>query len=149
MGRFMQRDANGCGDRARTLDRVKDFVFFFGLGVLFTHELDAMPNHEWRVLPLVRLLPEEMGMNVFVVAHVPLFAFLIALVASPNSRIRTVTKLVVSGFLVLHGFLHTLFASHPKYEFSSFLSDSLILGAAVPGGAYIALEIRSTYLSGT
>ena len=36
------------------------------MGTLFTHELDAMLNHEWRVLPLTSWLSDEIGMIVFV-----------------------------------------------------------------------------------
>ena len=28
-------------------------AFYLGLGSLFTHEIDAIPNHEWRGLPLL------------------------------------------------------------------------------------------------
>ena len=128
---------------------MKNFVFYLGLGALFTHELDAMPNHEWRLLPLVQMLPDEMGMNVFVIAHVPLFAFLLALVASSNSRTRTISKLVISGVLVLHGLLHAIFMSHPSYEFASILSNALIFGGAVCGALYVGLHIRSKHEAAT
>ena len=124
---------------------MKNFVFYLGMGALFTHELDAMPNHEWRVLPLVRMLPDKMGMDVFVIAHVPLFAFLIALVASSNPRTGSMSKLVISGVLVLHGLLHAIFMSHPNYEFASILSNTLIFGGAVCGAIYVALDFRSKH----
>ncbi len=34
---------------------IRNVAFYCGFGALFTHELDAMTNHEWRVLPLVEL----------------------------------------------------------------------------------------------
>ena len=123
--------------------QLKKFIFYLGIGALFTHELDAMSNHEWRVLPLLRMLPDEVGMNVFVAAHVPLFAGLIALVASSNIRTRVMSRLLICGFLVIHGLLHAFFMSHPSYEFSSALSNTLIFGGAVMGGLYIALDIRA------
>ena len=122
---------------------MKNFVFYLGMGALCSHELDAMPNHEWRVLPLVRELPDEIGMIVFVIAHVPLFALLIALIASSNDRTRTNSRMVISGFLVLHGLLHAIFMSDPNYEFSSMLSNTLIFGGAAFGAIYLGLEIRS------
>jgi hypothetical protein len=36
---------------------MRSLTFCFGVGALFTHEPDAVPNHEWRVLPLVRMFP--------------------------------------------------------------------------------------------
>jgi hypothetical protein len=118
---------------------MKNFFFFLGMGALFTHELDAMTNHEWRVLPFMGALPDDVGMSVFVIAHVPLFAVLIALVASANARTRTLSRLVISALLVVHGLLHAMFMDHAAYEFSSALSNALIFGAAGCGAAYLAL----------
>ena len=122
---------------------MKNFAFFIGLGTLFTHELDAIPNHEWRVLPLLRLLPDDLGLVVFVIAHVPIFAVLVAMVASTNERTRNLSRLAISGFLVLHGVAHLLYMDHPDYEFSSVLSQSLIFGGAVFGTIYLVLEAWS------
>jgi hypothetical protein len=124
---------------------MKDLAFYLGIGALFTHELDAMPNHEWRVLPLLRALPDDMGMAVFVIAHVPLFALLTALIASSNVRTRMKSRLIISGFLVVHALVHALFLNHPSYEFSSMLSNTLIFGGAVFGAIYLGLEAWSTH----
>ena len=35
---------------------MKDVIFYLGLGAPLTHELDAMTDHEWRVLPLYHLV---------------------------------------------------------------------------------------------
>ena len=61
---------------------MKNVFFYLGLGTLFTHELDAVSNHEWRVLPILRSLPEMSAMNAFVLLHIPIFAVVVALVAS-------------------------------------------------------------------
>ncbi len=123
---------------------MKNFLFYIGLGTLLTHELDAISNHEWRVLPLVRELPDEIGMLVFVVIHVPIFAGLIALIASSRPRTRALSRLGVSAFLVLHGLLHFLFLGHPVYEFSTLLSKILIFGGAGLGAMHLALECRDS-----
>ena len=115
-------------------------IFYLGLGLLCTHELDAMPNHEWRVLPLLRLLEDSVGQSVFVLAHVPLFAIIIGLVASLNARRRRNSRIAVSAFLVVHTFLHWLFSDHPHYHFDSLLSSALIVGAGLCGAAYLAAE---------
>ena len=44
---------------------MKNIIFYLAMGIMFTHELDAMPNHEWRVLPLTSWLPDEYGIIVF------------------------------------------------------------------------------------
>jgi hypothetical protein len=121
---------------------MRDVAFHLGLGSLFTHELDAIPNHEWRGLPLLRSLPDDTAMWVFIAAHVPLFAILIALVSSRNERIRGLSRLGISGFLVVHGLLHVLSAGEPSYEFSSALSRVLIFGGSVLGALYVVLSFE-------
>jgi len=122
--------------------RMKKFVFYLGLSTLLTHELDAMSNHEWRVMPVLRALPDDIGMLVFVAIHVPILAGLLTLVASPNPSTRSLTRLGVSAFLVTHGLLHFLFIGYPGYEFSSLISKILIFGGAALGIIYLALEGR-------
>ena len=121
---------------------MKNIAFYLGIGTLFTHELDAMPNHEWRVLPLTSWLSNEIGMIVFMLIHIPLFAILIALVSSTHDRIRIRSRLGISIFLIIHGVLHTLFINHADYEFSSMLSNVLIWGGALFGLVYLFLEYR-------
>jgi hypothetical protein len=121
----------------------RDIAFYLGMGSLFTHELDAVPNHEWRGLPLLRALPDEPAMAVFIAAHVPLFALLIALVASSNPRIRALARAGIAGFLLVHGLLHWSSMGRASYEFSSTLSSLLIFGGSAFGTLYLALEAQA------
>jgi len=115
---------------------MKSIFFYLGLALLFTHELDAMPNHEWRVLPLLGSLADAVGRDVFLIAHVPIFAVVIAFIASLNLKTRTMARDIAGGFLVAHAVLHFAFSAHADYEFSSSLSSILIYGAAACGLAY-------------
>lgn len=119
---------------------MRNSLFYLGVGFLFTHELDAVSNHEWRVLPLTSWLPDEYGELVFVLAHVPIFAILSALLASQNIHIRNKTKFFISAFLVIHALLHMAFLMHGDYEFNSLLSNFLIFAGAICGLAYLALK---------
>jgi len=119
---------------------MRNVIFYLGMGALFTHELDAVAHQEWRVLPLFNLLPENLALNLFVLAHVPLFAIAIAAVASSKANVRKKAKTVIAGFLVLHGLLHQLFSGHSHYEFFSFTSLVLIFGGALLGALYLAME---------
>lgn len=123
---------------------MKNFIFYLGLALLFTHEMDAMPNHEWRVLPVLRSFPETTAEAAFVLAHVPLFALTIAFIASLNVRIRSLAQKLASAFLLIHAALHLAFSSHPDYAFSSLLSNLLIYGAAGCGLAYFLILAAQT-----
>ena len=112
---------------------MKSFAFYLGLALLFTHELDAIPNHEWRVLPLLSNLRESVGRTTFVVAHIPIFGIAIAYVASLNLKTRSKARDIASGFLIAHALLHFAFSRHSAYEFNSLLSSVLIFGAVLRG----------------
>jgi len=116
---------------------MKSVTFYLGLALLFTHELDAMPNHEWQVLPLLNRLSDSAGQATFIAAHIPIFAVAIACIASLNPRTRSIARDIASGFLLAHAFLHFAFSGHPSYEFNSLLSNVLIYGAALRGLAYL------------
>ena len=124
------------------MSAIRDIAFYLGLGSLFTHELDAVPNHEWRALPLFGTLSDQIGMTVFIAAHVPLFAVVVALVASSNARTREFSRLCIGAFLLIHGLLHALSIGQATYEFSSTLSNVLIFGAAAFGALYLLLGAK-------
>ncbi len=123
-----------------SLAKTQSSAFYLGLATLFTHELDAMLNHEWRVLPLLSNLPDGIGRLVFLYAHIPLFAVLVALIASRNTALQRRTMWGISAFLVLHGILHFLFFDHPDYAFASASSNILIFGGACLGASYLVLN---------
>lgn len=128
------------GDRTRLYDAMKEAVFYVGLGMLFTHELDAVLNHEWRVMPILKSLPDDRGMIIFVAFHIPLFAGIIAAAASQVHKTRHRTRFVICTFLVIHGGLHFGFSNDPAYEFDAILSDILIFGGAAIGALYLLLD---------
>lgn len=119
---------------------MRNRLFYLGVGFLFTHELDAMRNSEWLVLPLVNWLPPKLAELTFVLVHIPLFAILVALISSPNDNVRTKTKVGLSVFLIIHGILHAAFMGHDNYEFNSWLSNVLIFGGSFCGLSYLLLN---------
>ena len=119
---------------------MKNTLFYLGVSLFFTHEIDAMPNYEWRVLPLTSFLNDEMGELVFVLLHIPVFALVIGFIASLNHTVRNRARALTSAFLILHALLHWSFSGHSNYEFSGTLSNSLIYGAALCGAAYFAIN---------
>jgi len=122
------------------MQKMKNSIFYIGMSILFTHELDALINHEWRLLPLIGWLPDEYGELAFIFIHIPLFAILIALVASSNDKIRSLSRFGISIFLVIHGLLHVVFMGNASYEFTSALSNVLIFGGAIFGAVFLLLD---------
>ena len=126
------------------LDQVaSDAVFSLGLSLLLVHELDAVRAQEWRLLPILRRMPELVGRDVFILVHVPLIALLIwfALHSQPIVRLRF--QVAADLFFLLHVGLHRAFRSHPHYDFHSLLSRGLILGAGATGIVHLSIIARN------
>lgn len=111
-----------------------DVLYYAMVGFFFAHELDSVKRHEWRILPLVRLLPETTGEQLFIWIHVPVFALL--LWGGDGDEVN-VLRLGLSGFAIFHVSLHWFYRNHPANEFNGASSWALILGAGVAGAAYL------------
>ncbi len=110
-----------------------DLLFFTGVALLVCHELDAVAQAEWRLLPFLNRLADPSAYRWFVMLHVPLFSLLLWGTASRTPRTRLWTQLGVDAFLVIHAGLHMAFHSNPLYTFHSTLSEVCIFGAGAIG----------------
>lgn len=118
-----------------------DLLFYLGLAVLLAHEMDAVHKHEWRLMFILRAMPDERARDLFVLAHVPVVVILLWLIGHPAEPVRLGTMVAMDLFLVVHAGLHWRLSEHPKYEFNTPLSRLLIYGAAVVGAAHLALLV--------
>lgn len=123
--------------------RALDILFYLGFALLVCHELDAVAQAEWRILPVLENMGEEQAYQVFVVLHIPLFAILMWLTASRSRRIQLTTQLIIDVFMVAHAGLHLLFVSNDQYSFHSTLSETLIFGAGVVGFIHMSLTLAA------
>ena len=112
-----------------------DLIYFAMVGAFFTHELDAVKRHEWRVLPITSFLPESIAEQVFIWGHVPLFALL--LWGGDGGGADNPTRLGLAIFAIVHVGLHVLYRHHPAYEFNNTSSWSLIGLTGFLGAAYL------------
>lgn len=119
---------------------MKNLLHYLGLGAIATHELDAMTQHEWRLLYVLRAMPEELGRQAFVALHVPLFAVLVWLTSHPKPRIRDFSRAALAAFLVIHVGLHERLSGHALYTFHEPLSVAIIWGAGLCGLGYLVLH---------
>ena len=119
-------------------------LYYLGLASLFTHELDAVTHAEWRLLFVLRSMPNESAASLFVAIHIPLFFLILWLSHHQRDTVRRWTRRVVAGFLVVHAVLHFT-SSDPEYDFDGALSRALIGLAAACGIAYLlTLRQRSS-----
>lgn len=105
---------------------------------LGAHELDAVACREWRLLYVLRDMPEERAAAWFVALHVPMFAAFGWMLTSPSASALW-TRQVVAAFAIVHALLHYRLRRHPEYRFHSLLSRAIIVGAALAGMAQLLL----------
>ncbi len=123
--------------------RYLDLLFFTGLAFLLCHELDAVAQAEWRLLPFLSEMNDGDAYVVFVLLHVPLLALVLWWTGSTVPRARHRSQLLVDAFLVIHAGLHTALRSHEDYTFHTTLSDVCIYGAAALGLIHAALSMTN------
>ncbi|MFN7857162.1 MAG: DUF6713 family protein [Acidovorax sp.] len=114
------------------------------LAMLFTHELDAMTQSEWRLLYGLRSLTDDQGRWWFVAIHTPLFWGLVAFTHHANDRVQRTSRIGLAAFCIVHALLHWRLANDPVSTFSSPMSWSLILGAAALGVMFLGMEASAT-----
>jgi hypothetical protein len=122
------------------LGGMQTVLYYLGLACLFTHELDAVTHSEWRLLFILRDIPDPGASSLFVSLHVPLFFGILWLSHHRLDRVRNATRIAVALFLGVHGALHFLLSSAPASEFHGPLSVTLITTASVFGFAYLLLQ---------
>jgi hypothetical protein len=120
------------------------FMFYLGFGFLFSHELDAMVQAEWRLLYVLRSMPDETAMPIFVWLHVPFFALIVWLTHHSKQQIQIQSRNVFATFLIVHAGLHYRLSNHPLYTFDTILSKTLIYGGAICGAAYLVIRFIVT-----
>lgn len=107
------------------------------LAVLFSHEVDAVSRREWRLLYVLRAMPENDAKRWFTLIHVPLFSALLWTSYGTGERVGAWTRAGVAAFCVVHAGLHLRLAGHPRNEFRGPLSWGLIHGGALLGVLYL------------
>jgi hypothetical protein len=126
--------------RTPTVSKSKRIWGFWGLAFLMSHELDAVNCQEWRMLPLLNFLDDNVGYQVFTILHVPIFAAILLCIHSNKNWNQILFRLSV--FNVIHTGLHMLAVWCPRNQFSSPLSWSLIIGGGFCGAMHVFQNIN-------
>ena len=117
-----------------------DFVFYLAFAGLIAHELDAVHKREWRLLFVLRSMPEAPARTAFVLAHVPLLAVLLWLLSRDGSPAFW-TAAALDVFMAVHAGLHWRLSARPEYDFHSASSRLLIYGTAAVALAHLGLLV--------
>ncbi len=126
---------------------MNNLLFYLEFSTLVTHELDAITQSEWRLLFILRQLPEHLAVSVFVALHVPLLTLLFWLTFHESQPVRYGSRLMLSAFLIIHAGIHKRLEHHLAYTFTSPLSFGLIYGAGLLGLAYVISILLSSQIT--
>lgn len=110
-----------------------EVFYWLMVAALFTHELDAIRHHEWRILPMLRNLPDSVAEQIFIWAHLPLF-FLVFWLSQFGAG--SVFAMGLSAFAVVHVGLTWILRNHPAYEYNNLSSWLLICLAGLLGALH-------------
>lgn len=113
-------------------------LFALNLALLFTHEMDAIRQKEWRMFAVLKDLPEQQAYTVFLALHIPLYAAVLYLLLSPAMPLG---MLVVDVFLLAHTAIHFGFRNHRANGFGNTLSLLLIYGMGAASLTHLALVL--------
>lgn len=116
------------------------FFFLLGQSFLFTHELDAIKQLEYRMFPLVSLLPSEQAYVVFTLIHIPLFFILMYAMVTALQYKWSRFVIACDVFFVVHVFLHLGFWNHEHNYFAGALSWFIIIGTGCCGIADLLVK---------
>jgi hypothetical protein len=123
------------------IDWLCKILFHVGLAALFTHELDAIQQREWRLLYVLRQLPDGAAAFWFIALHPPLFAAISYFAFHRRSGLQQYSRRVLCIFFLLHAGLHWRLMGDQLAPFASALSLTLIHVCGLMGGLYLVLEM--------
>ncbi|MEM9087593.1 MAG: DUF6713 family protein [Cyanobacteria bacterium P01_F01_bin.53] len=116
---------------------MRNLTFHLGLSMLIAHELDAVLQAEWRLLFILRRMPEDTAATAFILLHVPLVAGLLWITNHASEYLRNNSRLAMATFFIIHAGLHKRLEHHVNYSFTSTPSVFLIYGTGVLSIGYL------------
>jgi len=120
---------------------IVDILFYLGIALLFTHELDAIQNHEWRILPILRKLEDKVAYYWFTILHIPVFFILLLLMCYQSKIIRFWFQISMDVFFILHMVLHKLLNTNKKCGFNGYFSKTIILIMGMVGIIHLSILV--------
>ena len=109
--------------------------FALELGLLLTHEMDAIRHKEWEMFIFLKDLPENTAYLVFTLPHILLYALVLFFLLLNNITILY----VVDIFVICHLFIHVIFRRHPNNQLTGFWSLVIINLAGIIAAVHLIL----------
>ncbi len=123
------------------LRRLPTFFSLLLLALLMAHELDAVAQSEWRLLPGLSLLDDGPGRSVFIALHVPLLMALTWALFLSSVVVQRRARLGLGAFMAVHVGLHATLEVPGVSSFPEWLSRAFILGAGLVGADVLLLDV--------
>lgn len=111
------------------------------LALLMAHELDAVAQSEWRLLPGLSLLDDGPGRRVFIALHVPLLMALTWALLFSSEVVQRRTRLGLGAFMAVHVGLHATLEVPGVSSFPEWLSRAFIFGAGLVSADVLLLDV--------
>lgn len=103
-----------------------DIIFYFGLSLLFLHEMDAIKRKEWRMIYPFFKFSDEIGYYIFTAIHLPIIYSIFHILLFCDKEFVSNFKIILSFFFILHLLLHFGFIKHRKNELNTLFSWLII-----------------------
>ncbi len=110
------------------------------VALLAVHEMDAMTHAEWRLLPVLSGFDDELGRDVFLWMHIPLYVGVFWALFLATWKMMAAR--LFAGAVILHTIAHFLLSDHALYTFAAPIETITVYGAGLSALAYLALDLR-------
>lgn len=120
------------------MNALRNVALVLALSLFLVHEIDAMTHHEWRMLPILGSLNDEVARQVFVLLHIPIFFGVIW--ALFLASFKTIAAKIFCALLIIHGLAHFILSGHELYSFIPPIETITVYGAALSGIVYLVLR---------
>ncbi len=107
--------------------------------MLLLHEMDAIDKKEWRLLFVLRKLPDGGALRWFITLHLPLLVGLFILAGAGDTATVRWIQGTVDLFLIVHAGLHERLARGDGTVFANPFSRTLIWGAGAVGAIHLVV----------
>jgi hypothetical protein len=123
----------------RTLNNLAAVSLFT---LTLAHELDAVAQHEWRILPVLSSLAEASARQAFVLLHVPLIFGLLWGLFVAREAVQQHSRFALGLFMVGHVLLHATLEVPGLSSFEEAPSRAFIVIAGLAGVLVVMTRAR-------